>query len=525
MARTINPSDKERQERLKRNQELRDEIYRKEGQRSKFSEQEIEETAEPLEAVGPLIRRFQKERTEDNQDTKKLSTSRPAIIDLAKGEEAKASFRKSLGLEQEVSGTITKPVSNKSTRDVKATSSNNVPNLYDNDTSSLVSKSSLGSFSDSNINATGSSNVTTLYPEYIKTKNNSDLSITSKSISSDTSIPFVTSNSKQPSFDFGPGYESVPSSFPISDYHRVAILRNIFIIEKELSNVQKNFIVSLILEMNYTCERISINSIIRKYEMRKATVFSIIPQIVNMGILQIFSDHRPTGSEFNITGLFQRYNIQLRNDNDTSNELVTSPLLDKEININTNLINNDEAVSDFVTTIINNPILQIKLKSSILATFKTMMFIPMFRSLEVYNDNSMLLFARYLAENECTEQSRADLIGLALMCSERAKTTDRIIYYLQKTFQQGGIDSLQIAFKEKAKKLFDFTNVFFELDLEEPSLSELKTIARTLSTSDNRDRASLVIEIDNIRRTINKNCEYIEDVISRMPIFSKKNSR
>jgi len=149
------------------------------------------------------------------------------------------------------------------------------------------------------------------------------------------------------------------------------------------------------------------------------------------------------------------------------------------------------------------------------------MLLEPYRKLDYYNQKSIKLFSSYLLKNEVSKDSQNNLLGLALYSAEKAKNPERIIYYLHSTLENDGIESLQIAFKDKAKQFLEFSNKFFELDFEEPSLKEIREYSMNLSLDASLNRNHLVVTMTKIRSDIEENILRIDDIIDQLPEFRK----
>ncbi len=495
MARKINLSDAEKAQIKQKNAERRDSLYHLPHPKFNFNESDMNEAMEPLTQVSGLITRLKNQNAANNSSKQEFDHEySPEMLAL---------------LDNDTSILSNQPT-HKDTFPV-----NDTGNITGQDKLYSLSKQVAPSLVNEKVTRTEESQddpstsltysninkLTTVYTDLPSTTEmHSETSSKDSTYSiNDTSIPIVTDR------------------LPLNETQKYKLIHSIFLYEKSLSNVERNFLVSLFLEMNFLSERLSLNNIIKKYEFRKATIYQLIPHIANLGLIQIVTDNSPKGSIIDVTRLLNKYNIPLCYDNETSN---TDQLVNNKNNMFTNLTNQNN-IDENVTTFKLDPTRRMLVKNSILYLFKSMMLIDAYRKLEVYNEKSIKIFAEYLIKNNVSHVAQMDLLGLAIYSAEKTKKSERVIYYLHNTLENGGIESLQIAFKEKANDFLEFSNIFYDIDFEEPSLKDIKDYCKQLNISDEQPRALLVSLLIKCRKDIEENIIVIERIIDSMPEFRR----
>jgi hypothetical protein len=493
MARKINPSEEERAALRQKNLSRRSELYSVNPPKFKIEKNDMEEAEAPLSQVSSIIDRFKDQnstaRNKANGFDHLYNEDKLKKLDGVTGNVSETSSDDSTDNALETGHVFDNSSANNQSVQVPETNNNVSATRSDSDTSI-----------DPNLsNLVNNNKITRFEPDYIQEA----ASVNATDSSLDTGYVSATS-------------ENATSIHPIQKY---LLIQAIYTEDKDLSNVEKNFLVSLIIEMNHLSERISLNSFITKYEFRRATVYQIIPRICNLGFVQIISDNSPKGSQIDLTILFKRYGISTSIDNVISNDKY---IVRNFINKNTN-ITKDEADTEIVTSEQRlDATKRILIKNSVLFLFRSMMLLESYRRIDQYNEKSIKLFSNYLLENNVSEDSQFDLLGLAIYSAEKAKNPDRVIYYLHSSLENGGIESLQISFKDKARELLEQSNIFFDTDLEEPSLREIREFSISYGLDASQSRQILVDQLNQIKTNIDSNIERLEQIIEAMPEFRKQ---
>lgn len=496
MARKINPTEEERAVLRQKNIDRRSELYTIPTSKFNIDQKDMKDAEAPFSQVGSIIDRFKVQ-----SNTTNISNTEISGFDHLYDE----SIIKEL---DDATSTLTDTTNNKSS-------------LLDNATSNEIETENTNSNNELVTPKLINDNVTTSVNDTSSLIDEANLIVNNKITDFSPTFNPTTSHVKATLSDLPTSTVSERSSNTDTMMHplqKYELINSIFSIDKDLSNVEKNFMVCLILEMQYISERISLNSFITKYEFRRATVYQIIPKISNMGLIQIVTDNNPKGSQIDLSILFKRYQISTVLENVTSSDMS----LVRNLNNSISNLSNAESDNESDTSLTKlDATKRIMLKNAILFLFKTMMLLDIYRKIEQYNEKSIKLFSSYLLSKDVCEESRTDLLGLALYSSEKAKNPDRVIYYLHSSLENGGIESLQISFKDKAREFLEFANNYFEVDFEEPSLKEIREFALQLSLDPNLSRSSLVIQLNNVRDEINNNIIRLEKIIDSMPEFRK----
>lgn len=495
MARKINLSESEKALIKQKNAERRDHLYHLPQSKYNISESDMSEAMEPLSQVTDIISRLRSQNSSTNSSSQgydqQYSAEKVALLDNVTSSESLQDKHFSSLLDN-----VTSPVSHQETLypiSEEVTS----PQSNANATSHLIAE-------------------TQFLDDSISLKYN-PLSSVSAPLETNTVHSNETSTSSLSYSDTVTSISNDPAERPFQEKQKFALIQSIFLNEKDLSNVERNFMVSLFLEMSCHAERLSINNIIKKYDFRKATVYQIIPHIANMGLIQIVTDNSPKGSLIDITRLLTKYNIPLCYQNESSS---TNQLVNNKNNSNTYLTNTP-GLNENVSTFKLDPTRRMLVKNSILYLFRSMMMIDAFRKIEVYNEKSIKIFAEYLIKHNVSHEAQIDLLGLAIYSAEKTKKSERIIYYLHNTLENGGIESLQIAFKEKAEDFLDLSNQFYEIDFEEPSLKEIKDFCKQLGIPEEQPRTLLVSNLVKCRKEIEENMIIVDRIIETMPEFKR----
>lgn len=493
MARKINPSEEERAALRQKNLSRRSELYSVNPPKFKIEKNDMEEAEAPLSQVSSIIDRFK----DQNSTAKNRANGFDHLYNEDKLNELDGA-----------TGNVSETSSDDSTDNVLETG-----HVFDN--SSANNQSVQVPETDNNVSATRSDCDTSIGQNLSNLLNNNKIT----HFEPDYIQEAASVNATDSGLDTGyvsATSENATSIHPIQKY---LLIQAIYTEDKDLSNVEKNFLVSLIIEMNHLSERISLNSFITKYEFRRATVYQIIPRICNLGFVQIISDNSPKGSQIDLTILFKRYGISTSIDNVISNDKY---IVRNFINKNTN-ITKDETDTEIVTSEQRlDATKRILIKNSVLFLFRSMMLLESYRRIDQYNEKSIKLFSNYLLENNVSEDSQFDLLGLAIYSAEKAKNPDRVIYYLHSSLENGGIESLQISFKDKARVLLEQSNIFFDTDLEEPSLREIREFSISYGLDASQSRQILVDQLNQIKTNIDSNIERLEQIIEAIPEFRKQ---
>ena len=495
MARKIDPSKEERALLKQKNLERRNTLYTIPTPKFNINDQDISEAEQPLSQMSDIINRFknQNNTTKTNQtgfdhlyneeDLSRLDNDSSSILVSTNQIPNTNNPETSSNNVQADTRSIVTPVTESPVSDF-VTTSDKVTSPHENSVKPPV----LNKITDFN------PHVESITPSVIETRDDSDTgSITETS--TDNEI----------------------SNYSIHKLQKFDLINSIFLFDKDLSNVEKNFLVCLILEMKEISERMSLNQLITKYDFRRATVYQVIPKLSNLGFIKVVSDNNPKGSIIDLSLLFEKYNVPTVLENVTSDSM---SLVRKNNNSLSNFTE-DSDLNENGTSKKLDITKRIRLKHTILFIFKSMMLLEPYRKLDYYNQKSIKLFSSYLLKNEVSKDSQNNLLGLALYSAEKAKNPERIIYYLHSTLENDGIESLQIAFKDKAKQFLEFSNKFFELDFEEPSLKEIREYSMNLSLDASLNRNHLVVTMTKIRSDIEENISRIDDIIDQLPEFRK----
>lgn len=491
MARKIEPTEEQRNLLKKKHTERRNSLYNSYNQKFNINDNDLQEASAPLNQVSDIIQRLKNQKNNTSAAHQQYNADDIALLDNDTSIQHDQSNNNVI-MNDIASSTIPSPASQRTiSQQVTNDDSNHPETSTDNDNSTssnvhiLPFNSHLSSFNDpvhtSNFNQNDTSN------DKVTSLNN----VTSDLICQDEN-----------------------QIHPLQKY---SLINNIFLNAKDLSNVEKIFVVCLLLEMNHLQERMSLNSLITKYDFRRATVYQIIPRICNLGYIKIITDNSPKGSLIDISPLFQYYNVSTVLDFDTP-QLMS---LVRNYNNLDNKLNNYNDLNDNVTSEKMDTAKRIKLKNSILFLFKTMMLNPSYRKFEHYNEKSIRMFSNFLLEKDVSEETQIDLLGLALYASSKAKSNDKVVYYLHKTLEKDGLDSLQLSFKDQAKEFLVFANDFFVIDFEEPSLKEIREYALILQLDPMLSRQILVHQMIEIRDQINQNIDRLDTIIDQLPEFRK----
>ncbi len=530
MARKIELSSKEREEILKKKQTQRETLFGQEKSKFNMTKDDLSEAQEPLSSVTDIINRFRRAgnqlpissdsvnshvttspvTTDYNNDTSTINVP-GNIIDISNVAKHSDSLNNSHTANNNVPSTYN------DTSHISVSSINNV-STDNNVTTVPLTKMQPVSFNPGINSATSHPNAITnpsFYPEpspeetaerffdtnpdksyypNVTTTKNVASNLTATSISLDTTDDLLNNNIK------------------------MGIISSVFTHETDLTSVERTFLVCLTIEMKQVSERISLNKIISKYGMRKATVYQIITHLTNIGIINFIADNNPKGSVFDLSPILGKYSLSSNNSaTGTNNDIVS-----KKENISLNLTDLQTTTANKTATSLDT-VKRMLLRNTALSLFKNLMLIAAFREIEVYNDKSIRVLTEYLLENLhlAPEENLVNLLGMAYYCSEKSKQPEKIIYYFNASIQKGGLETLQIAYKQRARELLDFSGEFFSMELEEPSLKEIKAFSRMLGMDENNDRSTLVKNLERERIAISKNIDYISEVINRIPELAR----
>jgi len=495
MARKIDPSKEERENLKKKNLDRRNTLYTIPASKFNINAEDISEAEQPLSQMSDIISRFKNQNHSPKEENKGFDYLY-SDTDISRLDNDSSSDNAITNSNQpyDVTDTGSKTVQD-TTRTILKPVSETTINAFD------TTPNNATSFNESNLKPFSTNKVTDFSP--IVEKSTEPLNDTTPAIDtssvSDTSISLENSSSQ------------------IHKIQKFDLINSIFLLDKELSNVEKNFLVCLILEMKEIAERMSLNQLITKYDFRRATVYQVIPKLSNLGFIKVVSDNNPKGSLIDLTLLFHKYNVPTVLDFEISDSL---SLVRKNNNSLSNFTENTN-LNDIETSKKLDTAKRIRLKTTILFLFKSMMLLEPYRKIEYYNQKSIKLFSTYLLKNDVSQDSQTDLLGLALYSAEKAKNPERIIYYLHTTLENDGVESLQIAFKDKAKEFLEFSNLYFNMDFEEPSLKEIREYSLKLSLDASLNRNHLVVMMTKIRTDINDNIIRLEDIIDQLPEFKK----
>lgn len=491
MARKIDPTEEQRLQLKKKHTERRNSLYNSYNQKFKIDDNDLQEASAPLNQVSDIIQRLKNHKSNSNSIQTQYDADDIALLDNDTSiEDVKSNTP------LKISDNVT---SNNSSPDVQRTISQPVTNhdCLNHETS------------DYTVNSKPSNAL--IFPSNNHLNHVCEQTQFHNFDSNDTTPLFDTSTSNGAS---SINDEILTQIHPLQKYN---LINNIFLNAKDLSNVEKIFLVCLLLEMKALQERMSLNHLISKYDFRRATVYQIIPRICNLGYIKIITDNSPKGSLIDISPLFAYYHVSTVLDFGTDDLL---SLVRNNNNLN-NELNNSDNLNDNATTNKMDTTKRIKLKNSILFLFKTMMLNPSYRRFEHYNEKSIRMFSSFLLEKDVSEETQIDLLGLSLYASSKAKSNDKVVYYLHKTLEKDGLDSLQLSFKDQAKSFLSFANEFFSVDFEEPSLKEIREYALLLQLDPILTRNQLVDSMIDIREQILHNIDRLDSIIDQLPEFRK----
>jgi|GEM_PF-5942033 len=252
--------------------------------------------------------------------------------------------------------------------------------------------------------------------------------------------------------------------------------------EENLALFEKYFLVLVILELKGKSGELSLRKLSKEYKMDRSTIIRRIKDLEEKGYIRRMSTFRGT-----------YLSLEFLNE-EAENYLKEETKVEKEKIFNSEFINNEKDEKPENTSKQKTDYIQMGKEIKRKEILKTIMLIPGF------NDPSR--FSREFLKIVLDEEKKEDNLALLIYSSEKSNKNP-VSYFLQ-TYKNDGSKTIENAYRQKAVERIEFTEEFFKINFQEPSLKELKQIANKIGENYEGDRKDLMKRLEERRNFVNQ---------------------